>query len=69
MMKYVNERHNFRNGDNVTVTRRNAPEKKYDGTIYTILKNPLQKGIRNSPLIDHFYITFDKSVYERIIGR
>jgi len=68
-MQMLREPHDFRNGHLVSVYLKKTPHIIYDGTIYGIYNKPLQQGIKNSPMIDYFYIAFDKSVYNDILQR
>ena len=63
------QRHQFRNGNLVSVYSRNTPEKVYHGTIYNIIKKPENNYDKWSPIVDYFYISFDKSVYDSILQR
>ena len=66
---FLFERHQFRQGNLVSVYSRNTPEKVYHGTIDRIINKRENSYDKFSPNVDHFYISFDKSVYDRILQR
>ena len=68
-MQLLREPHRFKNGDLVSVYFRKYPTITYNGTIYGIYNKPFQRCIVNSPLIDYFYVTFDKNVYNKMLLR
>lgn len=64
----VQQPHPFRPGKKVTVYDRISPEIKYHGRIFSIINKPINKyGV--SPCVDHFYISFDRTTYNKILKR
>ena len=66
-IKLLVERHQFREGNLVSVYSRNAPDKIYHGTIVRIINKRENSYDKFSPYVDHFYISFDKSVYDTLL--
>lgn len=67
--RLIVEPHSFHPGDYVYVCKRNDPEKKYNGKIYSIVNKLENKYTKNSPYVDHFYIAFDRCVYDSLLQR
>lgn len=67
MMKLLCEPHSFKRGNDVHVYARTKPSIIYSGVIHDIIRQPFQKGIENSPMLDYFYITFDTDTYHDLL--
>ena len=67
-LRLVQQPHHFRQGKKVTVYDRTSPEIKYHGRIYSIINKPINK-YDVSPCVDHFYISFDRHTYNKILKR
>ena len=68
-MQLLREPHNIKNGESVTIYKRNNPEIKYHGTVYEIYNQPFQEGVKNSPYIDYIYVSLDKASYSKLLMR
>lgn len=62
------DRHNFRNGDEVTITDRFSNE-SYQGTIDRILCLPENEKLKQYNIVDYFYIRFNKNIYDILLKR
>jgi hypothetical protein len=45
------------------------PEFKYNGVIYNIVRKLENTYIKNSSMVDYFYITFESKVYDSLLVR
>jgi len=69
-LQLLTEPHSFSAGDKVIVQNRYNANEIYPGTVYKIIRLPLNKGIKTvQPDIDYFYITFSDEVYEIFLKR
>lgn len=60
--------HNFRNGDEVTITDRFSNE-SYHGTIDRILCLPENEKLKQYNIVDYFYIRFNHNIYDILLKR
>lgn len=67
----LTEPHNFKDGDSVVVYDRDNDAKSYNGTIYKIINNPLNKYINDykNIYVDYFYIQFSEDDYHKLLMR
>ena len=70
-MELLQERHNFKSGDDVVVFERSNPEFCYSGQIYRIIALPANKYIHpyKNILVDYFYISFPNEIYNLLLKR
>uniref|UniRef100_A0A6C0DQA1 Uncharacterized protein n=1 Tax=viral metagenome TaxID=1070528 RepID=A0A6C0DQA1_9ZZZZ len=65
----ITKPHLFNQDNQVTVYERNNPDDKFYGRIYRIVNIKTNAYVKSSPYVDHFYISFDQSVYHSILKR
>ena len=63
------QHHQFRNGNLVSVSSRDTPDKVYHGIIYNIVNKQENAYDKWSPYVDYFYISFEKTVYDSLLQR
>lgn len=70
-LELLQERHNFKSGDDVVVFERNNPGFCYSGKIYRIIALPANKYIHpyKNILVDYFYISFSNEIYNLLLKR
>jgi hypothetical protein len=70
-LELLQERHNFKSGDDVVVFERSNPGLCYSGKIYRIIALPANKYIHRykNILVDYFYISFPNEIYNLLLKR